>query len=511
MRQVLFRIPLDGNWSLGPLGEAPGFGLGIVLGFWILSGGFVVWWNRKKISIGKNLLVWGGIWLTIALSIYKMPQLVHWGYEDKVAKTEEILKSASKDSKAFQNAYRIRDEAWRKKRDYNAAIDAYRKEISENPNAVAAHQRLAWILATATDEDVRDAEEAIRLSNYVSDKLMSNRHAPSLDTLATAYASAGKFEQAIEWEQKASREIRNNAAGEEAGSLIGIRKRLGHFLEQKPYRDHQAGKSIPVYGYGFMMLLGFTAATWTAARRAKSVGEPPDTIWDMMFWLFAFGLLGGRLFYVIQKWEMVFRNVDSLPGYLFTFVNLQDGGLVFYGGMLGGMLGFFLFCKKRKIDPLLWIDICMPSLFIGLAFGRVGCFMNGCCYGGACGLPWKATFPLGSVPDLSLVERGFVAVFDTVSMPLHPTQIYSSINALILAGVLHWYFRVRPRNGSVLAAGLIVYPITRFLIEIIRNDEKGIGGTSFTISQWVSLGMVASGIVLTIWLNRKPQAKTVEA
>lgn len=511
MRQVLFRIPLDGNWSLGPLGEVPGFGLGIVLGVWILFGGIFFWRNRKAISLDKYFLIWCGIWLALAIAIYKIPQAVHWGYEAKIAKFEAVLNSAAKDSRAYREAYRLRDEAWRKKRDYRKAIKAYRQEILENPNAVAAHQRLAWIFATATDDEVRDSEAAIRLSLYTNRELTSNRYAPVLDTLATAYASAGEFEKAVEWERKASQKIQNDVADEEAGSLAGIRKRLGYFLEKKPYRDSQSGRSIPVYGYGFMMLVGFSAATWIASRRAKSVGESPDTIWDMMFWLFAFGLTGARLFYVIQKRKMVFRNAESLPDYLFTLVNLQDGGLVFFGGMLGGLLGFYLFCKKRKIDPLLWADICIPSLFIGLAFGRVGCFMNGCCYGGATNLPWKVNFPLGSVPDLSLVERGFVSVSDTVSMSIHPTQIYSSINAFILAGVLHWYFRVRPRNGSVFAAGLIIYPITRFLIEIIRNDEKGIGGTILTISQWVSLGMVVTGIFLTIWLNKKPQVKPAEA
>ncbi len=135
--------------------------------------------------------------------------------------------------------------------------------------------------------------------------------------------------------------------------------------------------------------------------------------------------------------------------------------------------------------------------------------MNGCCYGDRCELPWAIQFPLGSVPDMALVIRGFVSPDSPWSMPLQPTQIYSSLNALVLAFLTATYFRYRNRDGAVLAMGMLTYPITRFSIEYLRGDEMGQFGTSFTISQWVSVGLFCAGLVYLFWLSRRPQTVTL--
>ena len=113
----------------------------------------------------------------------------------------------------------------------------------------------------------------------------------------------------------------------------------------------------------------------------------------------------------------------------------------------------------------------MPSIFVGLAFGRLGCFMNGCCYGERTVLPWGISFPVGSVPDMALVLRGIVAPDETIPVLLHPSQLYSSLNALILACLTHWYFKHRRRDGILLGIALLAYPVMRFIIEILRGDE----------------------------------------
>ncbi len=267
-----------------------------------------------------------------------------------------------------------------------------------------------------------------------------------------------------------------------------------------------AVNSIPVFGYGFMLFAGFLAAGWVGTRRAQREGLSTDLIWDVGMWIFFSGILGARLFYVIQYSDRVFGGKQGLE-LLWAAVNLPDGGLVLYGGVLLASLAYFVFCRLRRISPLVLADILVPSVFIGVAFGRMGCFLNGCCYGDRCELPWAVTFPQGSVPFQALVARGFLLPDAAASLPLHPTQIYSSINALVLAVLTSVYFKYRSRDGAVVAVALITYPISRIVIEILRGDEMGQFGTGLTISQWVSIGVLIFGIGLACWCWLMPSAR----
>lgn len=267
-----------------------------------------------------------------------------------------------------------------------------------------------------------------------------------------------------------------------------------------------APSGVPVYGYGFMLFLGFVAGAWTAARRAERVGIPGDAMWDVAMWIFFSGIIGARLFYVAQYPHRVFAKANRPGEYFQALVNLPDGGLVLYGGVIAAIIAFFVFCQRRKFNPLLAADIMIPSFFVGLMFGRLGCFLNGCCYGDRCELPWGVTFPKFSepekysVPFQAMFDRGFLSPDALGPFALHPSQIYSSFNAMILWLLTAAYFRLRPRNGAVLAMGLLVYPITRFLIEFVRGDEIGRFDTALTISQWVSLCVFALGVLYTAWV-----------
>ncbi len=257
--------------------------------------------------------------------------------------------------------------------------------------------------------------------------------------------------------------------------------------------------SIPVYGYGFMLLVGFLLAGWMASRRAQHEGLAAEVIWDLATWLFFSGIVGARLFYLIQFRKRVFADKQRLDEYVLTAVNLPDGGLVLYGGVLFGIVAYLIFCHRQKISPLLMADVAIPSFFIALACGRFGCFLNGCCYGDPCELPWAITFPQGSVPFIGLVNRGFSDPDAVTSMPLHPTQLYSSINAMVLGFLTASYFKHRNYDGAVITLALISYPITRFVIEILRSDGIGQWGTGLTISQLVSLAVLVFGIGLGYW------------
>ncbi len=266
---------------------------------------------------------------------------------------------------------------------------------------------------------------------------------------------------------------------------------------------------VPAFGYGGFLLVGFLSAAVWAGTRAERVGIPRETIWDVAMLILTTGIIGARLFYLAQYSHSVFANVTSPGDFLFAIVNLSEGGLVLYGGVICGSLAYFAFCYVRKLHPLELADVIVPSIFLGLGFGRLGCLMNGCCYGDRCELPWAIVFPYGSGPFAVLMQYGFLPPDATASLPLHPTQIYSSLGGFLLAFVTAMVFRYRRKTGEVLAVGAIFYPINRFLIEFVRGDEFTQFDTGLTISQLVSLGVLVVGIAYLIWLEFR--GKTLSA
>lgn len=283
-----------------------------------------------------------------------------------------------------------------------------------------------------------------------------------------------------------------------AAAVIGLSERTPSFLED----------GVPIYGYGAMVFLGFAFGGWTALRRARSVGIDPEVIWDLITWFFIAGIGGARLFYLVQKRDEVFADVHGLGEFVFKVVNLTDGGLVLLGGVTAVVIATLIFCHLRKIPTMLLADVLVPSFFIGLGFGRIGCLLNGCCFGDRCELPWAIHFPEGSAAWNALVGRGFLGPEAATTFGLQPTQIYSSIAAFLLAGLTAAYFRRRPFNGAVLVVGMLLYASKRFVIEFLRGDEMGQFGTMFTISQLISIGIFSGGLLLLGWLIYESEIKT---
>jgi phosphatidylglycerol:prolipoprotein diacylglycerol transferase len=185
-------------------------------------------------------------------------------------------------------------------------------------------------------------------------------------------------------------------------------------------------QGLPIRGYGMMVMLGVVAATALAAWRAKHRGLDPDVIFTLAFWLLVPGILGARAFYVIEYWpEYVKDYYDPQGGFwpfLGSVVNLTKGGLVVYGSFFGAIVGFLLFVWKHRLPPLALADLIAPSMALGVAIGRIGCLLNGCCYGAVCDHPWAITFPAGSVPEhtppyRAQVERGQMYGFMLSSHP----------------------------------------------------------------------------------------------
>ncbi len=131
-----------------------------------------------------------------------------------------------------------------------------------------------------------------------------------------------------------------------------------------------------------MVAMGFLAGLWTASRRAQLVGVSAEQIYDLGPWLIVGGILGGRVLYVISYWKEDFA-ANPFP----EIFMIQHGGLVFYGGLIGAILAGMAYLRWKKLPVWKVADIMSPSIALGYVFGRLGCLMNGCCYGRACSLP----------------------------------------------------------------------------------------------------------------------------
>jgi phosphatidylglycerol:prolipoprotein diacylglycerol transferase len=148
-------------------------------------------------------------------------------------------------------------------------------------------------------------------------------------------------------------------------------------------------------------------------------------------------------------------------------------------------------------------DAVAPSLAIGIALGRVGCFLNGCCFGATTDLPWAITFPAGSLPWLHHVHNGWLSAEAARSLPIHPAQLYAVLDGVILLGLLTAYYPHRRRDGEVMALLMVCYPVTRFLIERLRDDE-GVFLAGLTISQFISAVLFPCGLATWWYLSRQP-------
>lgn len=269
-------------------------------------------------------------------------------------------------------------------------------------------------------------------------------------------------------------------------------------------------QNIPIYSYGFMLMVAFLVSIAVARWRAKKEGIDPNAITDLGMYLIFAGIAGARLFFVIQFYEDYKNN-------LLNIFKIYEGGLVYYGGLFAAIIMLLVFVRKRKLPVLKVIDIIVPSTALGLAFGRIGCFLNGCCFGKiSLNLPWAVRFPRtvdnqgmvdGSPVFIHHYHHGLVAFSDLHSLPVHPAQLYAFFSNIALFFILNSFFRFRKRNGEILLLFGMVYPIIRFCMEGLRGDNP-LYFNSFTISQIISIIVFVISTCIFIWLRTKNQEKT---
>ena len=232
-----------------------------------------------------------------------------------------------------------------------------------------------------------------------------------------------------------------------------------------PVAFHIFGR--PVYWYGVMVALGFLAGIvhWTRAARRR--GWPPEYGSDLGLWIMVGGLVGARVAYVMANWP----DYAADP---WTFFRVDQGGLVFYGGLIGAALAVIAFARRRKRPILTMGDYAIGGLPLGHAFGRLGCFINGCCYGAETGSPLSCT--------IEGVDR-------------HPVQLYEAVANVVIYLLLLRLAPRRRREGEGMALYLLLYPAARFLLEFLRGDAR-IRWFGLSVAQMASLTLFIVGAAI---------------
>jgi len=306
---------------------------------------------------------------------------------------------------------------------------------------------------------------------------------------------------------------------------------------------------LHINSYGLMMVVGFIAAVSVIRHLSREITPDPQLITNAALYSLIAGVVGARLFYVVH-------HFGNMEGGILSFFAIWRGGLELYGAVLFAVPVIFFYLLYHKLPARHYLDILAIGLMLALALGRIGCFMRGCCFGKPTALPWAVCFPYGSdayysqiypnpqrnrpEPQLKLPDEFFGSYTDNGKnlyglkpyedlteqqkdmvkngeyrcLPVHPTQLYSSVNAAVLCLILYLFWRrsqhaekpkivnkLFARPGSTFALMFIVYGITRFFIEFLRDDNP-FEIDSLTVSQIISASSIIFGAILMAIFNR---------
>jgi phosphatidylglycerol:prolipoprotein diacylglycerol transferase len=243
-----------------------------------------------------------------------------------------------------------------------------------------------------------------------------------------------------------------------------------------------------------MIAIAFLTGLWTATLRARREHIPAERIADIVLWLMVGSILGARVAYVTTYWREEFAGQP-----ISEIFAVWHGGLIYYGGLIGGIVAGVTYIAWKKMPLWKTADVLAPSIALGSFFGRIGCLLNGCCYGRPTNLPWGITFTNPQAQEISNTP---------LNVPLHPTQIYDGLLNLILYVFLAWLFRRKKFDGEIFATYLICYAITRSVVECFRGDYTSLHyHFGLTPAQWVSVPMFVIGLALAAILSRRVEPR----
>ena len=281
--------------------------------------------------------------------------------------------------------------------------------------------------------------------------------------------------------------------------------------------------------YFVLLLSGFFFATALGVLWARRIGMNPDVIVDLGLAMLLAGVAGSRILHVIADgyfWDYVHLCTDparvdwpldraecvstaydgvwdAAKGVChpkardcLAWAKFWAGGLTYYGGLLGATGAAFLLLRRDRFPFWKAADMAGFAIPMGLAFGRMGCLLAGCCFGSTTSLPWGLSFPPRSPASEEQAKEHLLESVRLWSLPVHPTQIYESAASLaIAAACLFWVLPRKRYDGQVFAASLVLYAVARFLVEILRRDARG-GAGGLSTSQLIGIGLIVGAAII---------------
>ena len=235
---------------------------------------------------------------------------------------------------------------------------------------------------------------------------------------------------------------------------------------------------LTVHGYGLCIGIGIAAALLLIWRRAENRRFDTKDVNTLVLLILAAGFAGAKLFFLFAHWSEFLADPIGTLG---------AEGFVVYGGIVCGLLAAYLYCRKRSFPFLYWADCFMPGVALAQGFGRIGCFLAGCCFGKPTDSILGVVFPAGSAAP--------------AGVPLWPVQLFSAGGDFLLAALLLLLDRKKPRAGLLTGVYLLLYSIGRFLIEFLRDDPRGAVGLLST-SQFIALFTAAAAAAILVLRKR---------
>jgi len=245
---------------------------------------------------------------------------------------------------------------------------------------------------------------------------------------------------------------------------------------------------LRIASYGTMLAIAFAVGILLARREARRLKMDAERVTDLGLVVLVCSVVLARLLYVLLHW-------DYFTGHLGEILQVWTGGLSFHGGLAGALLGGAVYARVSKIGFWRLTEVCTPSGPLGYAIARIGCLLNGCCYGGPTSLPWGVAFPISADrPELTA--------------PSHPAQLYASgLNLILFAVIMR--LRWRPhKDGQLFAWYVVGYSVTRIIMEYFRRGVTARvlwGGV--TEAQWASAVIILMGVALSVWLGRRGKTR----
>jgi phosphatidylglycerol:prolipoprotein diacylglycerol transferase len=245
---------------------------------------------------------------------------------------------------------------------------------------------------------------------------------------------------------------------------------------------------LTIYSYGVLLAAAYLLGLQFALMRARSRGLPSQQVMDLGIWIIISALVGAKLLLLIVDFNQFTANPRDL-------LSLARSGGVFYGGLIAAVAVALIYLRRHHLPLWTTTDVFAPGIALGHIVGRLGCLLAGCCFGKPTSVPWAITF---SDP------AAMANVGTPLGVPLHPTQLYEAgAEALILAFLLLFERRGRPFPGRTFWSYMLMYGVSRFIIEFYRGDPRGMAFDALSTSQFVSVLLVPLAIVMLFLLSRR--------